>query len=67
MRKGYSCLWPNADFQLINSARGSEGHLTDMTDAPIDAGVRIGHVHLKVSDLERALEFYSGVLGFQLM
>ena len=35
--------------------------------APIDAGVRIGHVHLKVADLDRALEFYCGVLGFQLM
>ena len=34
---------------------------------PIDAGVRIGHVHLKVADLERSLAFYCGVLGFQLM
>jgi catechol 2,3-dioxygenase len=34
--------------------------------SPIDAGVRIGHVHLKVADLERALNFYCGVLGFQL-
>src|SRR3954470_19290607 len=34
---------------------------------PIHPGVRIGHVHLKVADLERALEFYCGVLGFQLM
>src|SRR4051812_20368224 len=33
---------------------------------PIDAGVRIGHVHLKVADLPRALEFYCGVLGFEL-
>lgn len=33
---------------------------------PIDPGVRIGHVHLKVADLERALAFYCGVLGFQL-
>src|SRR5580765_454199 len=33
----------------------------------IDAGVRIGHVHLKVADLERALGFYCGVLGFELM
>lgn len=33
---------------------------------PIDAGVRIGHVHLKVADLQRALDFYVGVLGFQL-
>lgn len=39
---------------------------TDLT-APIDAQVRIGHVHLKVADLERALAFYCGVLGFQLM
>src|SRR5215471_12617848 len=30
----------------------------------IDAGVRIGHVHLKVADLQRALDFYCGVLGF---
>ena len=34
--------------------------------APIAAGVRIGHVHLKVADLERALQFYCGVLGFEL-
>ena len=31
---------------------------------PIDAGVKIGHIHLKVSNLERAIDFYSGVLGF---
>lgn len=30
-------------------------------------GVRIGHVHLKVADLERALSFYCDVLGFELM
>jgi catechol 2,3-dioxygenase len=34
---------------------------------PIDPQVRIGHVHLKVSDLERSLGFYCGVLGFELM
>jgi len=34
--------------------------------APINPGVRIGHVHLKVSDLERSLRFYCGVLGFEL-
>lgn len=33
---------------------------------PIDPGARIGHVHLKVADLDRALAFYSGVLGFEL-
>jgi len=34
---------------------------------PIDPGVRIGHVHLKVADLDRALAFYCGVLGFELI
>src|ERR1017187_4829379 len=34
---------------------------------PIDPRVGIGHVHLKVADLERALKFYCGVLGFELM
>ena len=33
----------------------------------IDPGVRIGHVHLKVADLERSLGFYCGVLGFELI
>ena len=34
--------------------------------AAIDPGVRIGHVHLKVADLERALHFYRDLLGFEL-
>ena len=34
---------------------------------PIDARVDIGHVHLKVADLERSLGFWVGVLGFELM
>ena len=33
---------------------------------PIDAKVRIGHVHLKVADLERAMGFYRDVPGFEL-
>ncbi len=33
---------------------------------PIDPGTRIGHVHLKVADLKRALGFYCGILGFEL-
>ncbi len=39
-----------------------------MTTPPntIAAGTRIGHVHLKVSDIERSLAFYCGVLGFEL-
>lgn len=38
-----------------------------MKNVPINPGVRIGHVHLKVADLDRALNFYCGVLGFELM
>ena len=37
------------------------------TARPIAAGVTIGHVHLKVADLDRALAFYCGILGFELM
>ncbi len=33
----------------------------------IPAHTRIGHVHLKVSDLQRSLDFYCGLLGFELM
>lgn len=35
-------------------------------NSPIDPRVRIGHVHLKVSNLEKALAFYCGVLGFEV-
>jgi catechol 2,3-dioxygenase len=34
---------------------------------PIDPRVQMGHVHLKVADLERAISFYRDVLGFELM
>jgi catechol 2,3-dioxygenase len=33
---------------------------------PIDPRVDVGHVHLKVADLDRSLGFYCGVLGFEL-
>ena len=38
-----------------------------MSDYQIPAQTRIGHVHLKVSDLQRSLDFYCGLLGFELM
>ena len=37
-----------------------------MGQQPIHHGVRMGHVHLKVADLDRALAFYHGVLGFDV-
>lgn len=36
-----------------------------MANPPIDPGVDIGHVHLKVANLDRALRFYRDVLGFE--
>ena len=39
---------------------------SDESSRPIDPRVRVGHVHLKVADLERSLRFYCGVLGFQI-
>ncbi len=44
----------------VDSVELAETHL------PIDPGVKIGHVHLKVADLDRALAFYRDVLGFEL-
>ncbi len=38
----------------------------DPEAAAIDPKVRIGHVHLKVASIDRALEFYRDVLGFEL-
>ena len=35
-------------------------------NSAIGSGVRIGHVHLRVADLERAIGFYNGVLGFEV-
>src|SRR5947207_8228522 len=44
--------------------------MTDRTmkpkSKPVHPEVRIGHVHLKVADLDRALAFYRDVLGFEL-
>ena len=40
--------------------------MTEDDRQPIDPQVRIGHVHLKVADLERALAFYRDILGFEL-
>jgi catechol 2,3-dioxygenase len=39
---------------------------TEKPAEPIAPGVTVGHVHLKVSDLDRALAFYAGVLGFEI-
>ncbi len=38
-----------------------------MSDRSIPAGARIGHVHLKVADLDRSVQFYHELLGFDLV
>ncbi len=38
-----------------------------LTNAPVHPQVKVGHVHLKVADLDRALAFYCDVLGFEVM
>lgn len=42
-------------------------HPAERHPDPVAAGTRIGHVHLKVADLDRALAFYRDVLGFEVM
>jgi catechol 2,3-dioxygenase len=44
----------------------SNAHTGDGPAEPVPAGTRVGHVHLKVADLERALGFYRDVLGFRV-
>jgi catechol 2,3-dioxygenase len=51
---------------MSNSAFRIPAIEPSITPEPIPAGTRIGHVHLKVADLDRALGFYCGVLGFEL-
>ena len=48
------------------TARHARAYNERMAD-PIDPRVDIGHVHLKVADLDRAIGFYHGVLGFELV
>lgn len=40
---------------------------TARAERPIDPGVRIGHVHLRTSDIDRVKDFYVGVLGFDVV
>ena len=47
--------------------RASGNNSTPAAPYIIDANAGIGHVHLKVADLQRALDFYSGVLGLEVM
>src|SRR6185295_5799413 len=46
------------------AGRATRGRLHSMQPEPIHPAVRVGHVHLRVADLDRALAFYRDGLGF---
>lgn len=43
-----------------------DAHARNAHSQPLDSRVQLGHVHLKVADLNRSLQFYGGVLGFEI-
>ncbi len=49
------------------SQYGEKPATTEKVKLPIPAGTTIGHVHLKVSDIPKALKFWRDVLGFEVM
>jgi len=46
------------------AAASTSGRLRHMHDEPIHPAVRVGHIHLRVADLDRAVAFYRDALGF---
>ncbi len=48
---------------------GPQGSIVPIATAPdpIDPGVRVGHVHLRATDIDRIRDFYVGVLGFDVV
>jgi catechol 2,3-dioxygenase len=58
-----ACKWRKT---LLFGNYKSYGFIMSQSDFIVPAGTHIGHVHLKVADLQRALGFYCGVLGFEL-
>ena len=57
---------PKASKAKAAGTRASGPVVSPSGTETIDPGIDIGHVHLKVADLDRALDFYRGVLGFEL-
>ena len=57
-----------ASAYIVVARRGHmQREVITMSGQSIPAGAFIGHVHLKVADLERAVRFYRDLLGFDLM
>lgn len=60
MARGAENCFPREGEALVSS-------MSTVSNQSIDPGVRVGHVHLKVANLERAIDFYHGVLGFDII
>src|SRR5258707_12861447 len=56
----------SAGFCQFLSRNQFDGMASLMEQRPIDPNVGIGHIHLKVADIERSLGFYRDVLGFEV-
>jgi catechol 2,3-dioxygenase len=52
---------------MVNSGPVGGCRKRNTTVSPIHPETTVGHVHLKVAELERSIAFYSGVLGFEVM
>jgi catechol 2,3-dioxygenase len=59
LSNGREPLNVNALFQLLSE--------DDVLDQPIPAETRVGHVHLHVRDVQEAVDFYHGIIGFDVM
>lgn len=59
-------LWSDID-RGGNCFEETTARVGTLSERPVDARVDIGHIHLKVADLERAIGFYHGVLGFDVV
>ena len=59
--------WSNGREALDVDALFSHLKEDDKLDAPIPKETRMGHVHLHVRDVDEAMDFYHGVLGFDIM
>lgn len=58
--------WPSQKQPRLNSVNSNRKMKSTAEIRPLAPQTRVGHVHLKVSDLERAIHFYRDVLGFEL-
>ena len=57
----------STDIEMSQLRRGDFVGLSTVPNTPANPAMRVGHIHLKVADLERAIAFYRDVLGLDVM